>query len=115
MLAPGGSRVHQKLFKSARILSGEKIFGFLLGFACSGEARVRGKCGKNEARVRGNCGGNEGRVRGNCGVAGKRGCGGDCGETEGIVRGNSGEMKRGCGGNSGFVPWTWWQKQVYCY
>ena len=31
-----GSRVHQKLFKSARILSGEKIFGFLLGSACSG-------------------------------------------------------------------------------
>ena len=29
-----GSRVHQKLFKSARILSEEKIFGFLLGSAC---------------------------------------------------------------------------------
>ena len=32
-----GSRVHQKLFKSAQILSGEKIFGFLLGSACSAD------------------------------------------------------------------------------
>ena len=29
-----GSRVHQKLFKSARIPSDKKIFGFLLGSAC---------------------------------------------------------------------------------
>ena len=30
-----GSQVHQKLFKSARIPSDKKLFGFLLGSACS--------------------------------------------------------------------------------
>ena len=48
-----GSHVHQKLFKSARILSEEKIFGFLLGFACiTGDATSAFCISRGDPRTR---------------------------------------------------------------